>query len=189
VDTRADVFALGGILATILTGHPPYTGATPYSVLKRAEAGDLSECFARLDSSGANRELIDLAKWCLAPRPEDRPLNAGEIAQHIAAYRLSVEARLVAAEIERAEVAAKMESMRRRAASDRLARRAAEDRAEEAEWYAAAVQEKGDRAVRRWLGISTAVAIAILILAGVYGNYRADKAREEQNPPCSSAPR
>ena len=72
VDARSDVFGLGALLAAILTGKPPYMGETAESVRVLAARGKLDDCFARLDASGADPELIGIAKKCLAPRPGDR---------------------------------------------------------------------------------------------------------------------
>jgi serine/threonine protein kinase len=187
VDARADVFALGGILATILTGSAPYTGDTPYTVLKRAIAGDLGECFWRLDCSGADSALIELAKWCLAPDRKHRPASAAEVAQQIAAHRLYVEARLVAAEAERAAAAGKVEEARLRAVAEGLAKRAAEERADGAEWFAEEVVAQAVEEKRRWRGISVAVVFMLLVLSGVYGNYREHKGRAVREEPTAAS--
>src|SRR5262245_7851855 len=79
-DERSDVFGLGGLLCAILTGEPTFTGANVRDLLQRSSAGDLAECFARLDACGADAKLIALAKRCLAPNPADRFANAGEVA-------------------------------------------------------------------------------------------------------------
>jgi hypothetical protein len=184
VDARADVFALGGILATILTGHAPYTGPTPYAVLKRAEVGDLGECFARLDRSGTDQELINLAKWCLAPDPNSRPVNGSEVAQQIAAYRVSVETRLAAAESERAAAAARAEEARLRVIAEGLAKRAAEERADGAEWLAEEVVATAKADARRQRGISVALVFMMLVLSGVYGNYREHLGRSARAEPA-----
>jgi hypothetical protein len=184
VDARADVFALGGILASILTGHPPYTAATPFVALKRAEAADLGECFARLDSSGTAPELISLAKWCLSPDPADRPSNGSEVAQQLAAYRLSVEARLVVAESERATAAAQVEEARLRVIAERLIRRRAEERADAAEWYAEDAVAHATADARRSRGVCIAVVFLMLVLTSVYGN----RVQTAQAPPCPAAP-
>jgi hypothetical protein len=183
VDARADVFALGGILAAILTGHPPYTGATPDVVLRRAVTADLGECFERLDECGADPELIALARWCLAPEPAQRPANGAEVAQRIAAYRLGVGARLVAAETERATASATVAEARRRARAEGLARQAAEARANDAEWDVRNATARAREEARRRRGVFVALAFMLVVLTGVYGNYREQKGRATGPPP------
>src|SRR5262245_1944487 len=87
VGKASDVFGLGGILCVILTGQPPYTQA------RQALAGDVAEALARLDGCGADAELIGLAKACVAPAPEARPADAGEVAGRVRRYRDEVAAR------------------------------------------------------------------------------------------------
>ncbi len=106
VDARADVFSLGGILSIILTGKPPYTGANPRETLTRAKTGDVKDAFARLEASDADKELIELAKRCLAPRVEERPADATAVAEIVSAYRTHVEERLHTAERDRANAVA-----------------------------------------------------------------------------------
>jgi hypothetical protein len=184
----ADVFALGGILATILTGQPPYTGNNPYLVLRRAERGDLGECLARLDATGADEELLALAKRCLAVNIEDRPANGAEVARQIATYRVGVEMRLIAAEREGAAAAALAEEARMRAMAERMARRDAEARAEEADLFADVIAAQARDQLRRQRGVFIGFASVLLILAGVYGHYRAQKARAERAIPAEALP-
>jgi hypothetical protein len=92
VGKASDVFGLGGILCVTLTGKPPYTQ------LRQALAGDLQAAYARLDGCGADAELIALAKACLAPVPENRPADAGEVAERVRRYRDEVAARQAEAE-------------------------------------------------------------------------------------------
>lgn len=186
VNSRADVFALGGILAAILTGQPPYTGAGPFAVLRRAEMGDLGECFARLDECGADEELLALAKRCLTPDAKDRPSNGAEVARQIAAYRLGVESRLMVAEKERAAADAIAEEARRRAIEERVAKRAAEERAQEAEYLTEFIRSQSRQQARRRRGIYMGFAVSMVILGAAYGNYRANKACERIccPPPC-----
>src|SRR5207244_808870 len=48
VNERSDVFGLGAMLCSLLTGLPPYTGKDAFSVQLRAVCGDTAEAFARL---------------------------------------------------------------------------------------------------------------------------------------------
>src|SRR5262249_3125643 len=114
VDARSDVFALGGILCTILTGQPPYAVRSSAEAMRRATAGDLSAGFALLDACGADPELIALAKQCLAKDPAERPADGGAVAGRVDAWQAGVEARLRQAETERAEAAVKTAERRKR---------------------------------------------------------------------------
>jgi serine/threonine-protein kinase len=73
LDERCDVFALGSILCEILTGGPAFLGRTTGEIQRKAALGDLADAYARLDASGADPELVDLVKSCLAREPADRP--------------------------------------------------------------------------------------------------------------------
>ena len=86
LDRRTDVFGLGGILCTILTGQPPYPGKRSRQVYKRASNAELTDTFARLDASPAACELVALAKACLSADPRSRPQDAGEVAVVLTAY-------------------------------------------------------------------------------------------------------
>ena len=102
-DTRADVFALGGILCAILTGQPPFRGRSSQEVIQRARAADLGETMTRLDRCGTDTELIDLTKACLAPNAIDRPKDGQAVAEAMAAYLEGVEQRLHQAKVAAAE--------------------------------------------------------------------------------------
>jgi tetratricopeptide (TPR) repeat protein len=101
LDERADVFGLGALLCVILTGRPPYTGSA-YEVHGRAQEGDLAGAFARLDGCGADAELVQLGKECLAAERDGRPRDAGAVAARVVAYQAGVQERLRRAELERA---------------------------------------------------------------------------------------
>ncbi len=116
LDERSDVFGLGAMLCETLTGRPPYVGANRLEVLGQAERGDLTDAWQRLETCGADEELIELAKECLAG---DRPLrlpSAGELARRLGSYFASVQERLQQARVERAELEAREERRRRRRA-------------------------------------------------------------------------
>jgi len=130
IDERADVFALGSILCEVLTGQPAFVGRSPGELHRKAALGDLAEAVARLEGSGADGELVALAKDCLAREPEDRPRHAGAVTDRITAYLAGVQEKLRAAELARAAESARAEEARRtaqaaeaRAAAERRARR------------------------------------------------------------------
>jgi tetratricopeptide (TPR) repeat protein/serine/threonine protein kinase len=103
LDERADVFGLGAILCEVLTGQPPFTGASKLVSHRKAMKGDVVEALARLDGCGADTELVALARACLAPEREQRPVHAGAVADAVAAYQAGVQERLRRAELERAQ--------------------------------------------------------------------------------------
>ncbi len=114
LDARADVFALGGILASILVGRTPFDGGDVQTTLTQAAAGDTSGVRAALDGCPADRELVDVARRCLAPHRDDRPADGTAVAGLVAAYRAGVEARLRAAERDRAAAEAQAAEQRKR---------------------------------------------------------------------------
>jgi serine/threonine-protein kinase len=102
LDARVDVFGLGAILCEVLTGRPPFDEGGPTEIVARSALGSLGETFARLDGCGADAELIGLAQRCLAADPEERPRDAGEVADAVTRYLAGVQERLQVAERDRA---------------------------------------------------------------------------------------
>ncbi len=100
IGPAADVFALGGVLCAILTGKAPNAGLAA-EAFERVRAGDLSPAFDLLDQSGADPELIAIAKKCLAPNSADRYADASVLARTMADYRGGIEDRLRRADVDR----------------------------------------------------------------------------------------
>jgi eukaryotic-like serine/threonine-protein kinase len=69
-DCRSDVFSLGSMLCTILTGR--------------------SSAAERLDGCGADPRLVAFAKRCLNPDPAARPPDACAVAARIAELRRGI---------------------------------------------------------------------------------------------------
>jgi WD40 repeat protein/ankyrin repeat protein/serine/threonine protein kinase len=103
VDTRCDVFALGGILSEILSGLSPYLRdesekgkserPSYQELLERARAGDVAAARERLTSEHRDEDLAQIALECLQPDPNRRPTSAGSVAERIHAWRVRRDAR------------------------------------------------------------------------------------------------
>jgi eukaryotic-like serine/threonine-protein kinase len=89
IDGRADIYALGAILYFMLTGRPPFEGATP-SELMIAHARDpvVPPSKFRPDIPG---DLEAVALRCLAKKPADRYPGARELAFALAACACAAE--------------------------------------------------------------------------------------------------
>jgi serine/threonine-protein kinase len=91
VDERSDVFSLGAILCEILTGEPPYSGATNDEILRRARKGYLDDAFGRLDAAGIDPTLAAIARRCLEVEPRRRPADASAVARELESYLSGLE--------------------------------------------------------------------------------------------------
>jgi hypothetical protein len=84
IDARSDVFSLGAILYQVLTGRPPFEGATSDQILEKVRAGEFHP--VRALAPGAPPELAAIAERALQHRPSDRYRDAEELARELSAY-------------------------------------------------------------------------------------------------------
>ena len=108
------MFALGSILATILTGQPAFVDNHINRILIKTAKADLADVRQRLAACGADAELLAIAHRCLAANPEDRFADGREVAAAVAAYRATVVARLRQAETAAAEALVREAEQRKR---------------------------------------------------------------------------
>jgi WD40 repeat protein/serine/threonine protein kinase len=197
MDERADVFGLGAILCEILTGKPPYVGDDGTQIFRLASRGKLTDCFERLDACGADEDLIALTKLCLELEPDDRPGNAGVLAERVTEYLESVESRLRQAEMERAAQAARADAEAARVEAERQHAQAESRRAEaecqraEAERLRLVQQQHATRKLKRALMGLAVVALLALVasVVAVRAKRYADLANLEAQRQADAAER
>jgi len=104
IDQRSDVFGLGAVLCSILTGEPPFVAATSESTRQLAAGKVLEPAYTRLGECGAEPALVASCRMCLTGNREERYRNAGEVAAAVHAIRAEVEERARQAELETVRV-------------------------------------------------------------------------------------
>jgi WD40 repeat protein/serine/threonine protein kinase len=174
VDERSDVFGLGAVLCTILTGEPPYSDPSPEAVWVQAILGMTAKAFTRLDACGADPELVVLAKWCLARERLDRPQDAGEVAKAVTSHLEEAEDRARQAELERVRVEGERAVAEAKALEERNTRREAEARG-----AAERARVKEQRKRRRVQLALVGAVLGVFVLAGfgvgLWGLWQAAK--------------
>jgi serine/threonine protein kinase/Flp pilus assembly protein TadD len=166
LDERCDVFGLGGILCQILTGHAPYSGVGRPEQREQARQAELSASLARFDACGTDAALSTLAKDCLQADKDDRPRNAGAVAQTMTAYLESVQARLKHTELDRAAAQARADEEQRRRQAEQARAVAEEARADEEQRRCQAEQARAHtERQRRRLTVALATVL-VLLMAG-----------------------
>ncbi|EMI44705.1 protein kinase domain-containing protein [Rhodopirellula sp. SWK7] len=89
LDSRADVFSLGGILCEILSGHAPYEGDSLQQVYRCAVRGKTFLSLERLLNCGFDDAIVRLAINCLQVDINKRPVDAMVLSQVMTAHQAS----------------------------------------------------------------------------------------------------
>lgn len=89
-DERADIFALGGTLYHILTGHAPYTEQNYFSLLVQVQTCEIQPPQQIPGCERIPPELIRITLKALSRRPEDRHGSVGELQREVERFMRGV---------------------------------------------------------------------------------------------------
>jgi predicted Ser/Thr protein kinase len=80
VDRRSDIYSLGGVLYALVTGHPPFRGASPMETIRRVANDDVTPP-SQLVAVPAVLESVILK--CLQKERNDRYQSANQLAEDL----------------------------------------------------------------------------------------------------------
>jgi serine/threonine-protein kinase len=84
VDGRGDLYSLGAVLFHLLTGRPPFMGASAEELVARIRAEHIPYLRAEDVPRGIPAEFLQLVRLMLSRAPEERPWEADEVVRSIA---------------------------------------------------------------------------------------------------------
>jgi len=84
VDTRTDLYALGCVLYAMLTGHPPFTGDNPLTMLWQHQYQPAPSVTSLRPDTPADLDV--LITRLLAKNPSDRPATATDVRDRLTAH-------------------------------------------------------------------------------------------------------
>ncbi|MCA9595045.1 MAG: serine/threonine protein kinase [Myxococcales bacterium] len=84
VDARSDLYSVGALLYELLTGRPPFRGATPAEVMTAVVSRPPKPL--RAYDRSMPKALDALVRRCLSKNPDRRPATARALAQELAAF-------------------------------------------------------------------------------------------------------